>query len=133
MNSHVQYMTPIDFRVIRKGQGHYDLYTESCGFWSITTTWWWCFENWNCILYIYECSSAIKEDCFLKEVILYLIPMSYKCFILTNNKITFGHIMLRLAVLLFSYCPLLFSAISIHIGFKSVITSAISFHYQKTS
>jgi hypothetical protein len=29
----------------------------------------------------------------------------------------------------FSYCPLLFSAISIHIGFKSVITSAISFHY----
>jgi hypothetical protein len=34
---------------------------------------------------------------------------------------------------LFSYCPLLFSVISIHIGFKYVITSAISFYYQKTS
>jgi hypothetical protein len=32
----------------------------------------------------------------------------------------------------FSNCPLLFSVISIHIGFKYVITSAISFHYQKT-
>jgi hypothetical protein len=50
-------------------------------------------------VYIYEGSSGIREDCFLKEVILYLIPMSYKCFILTTKK-TFGHIMLRLAVLL---------------------------------
>jgi hypothetical protein len=37
-------------------------------------------------VYIYEGSSAIKEDCFLKEVILYSIPMSYKCFILTRKK-----------------------------------------------
>jgi hypothetical protein len=41
--------------------------------------------------------------------------------------------MITYPALFFSYCPLLFSAISIHIGFKSVITSAISFHYQKTS
>jgi hypothetical protein len=36
----------------------------------------------------------------LKEVILYLIyVMSYKCFILTKKN-TFGHIMLRLSLLL---------------------------------
>jgi hypothetical protein len=40
---------------------------------------------WKQQLYIYEGSSAIKEDCVLKEVILYLISMSYKCFILTKN------------------------------------------------
>jgi hypothetical protein len=38
---------------------------------------------WKQQLYKYKGSSAIKEDCFLKEVILYLIPMSFKCFILT--------------------------------------------------
>jgi hypothetical protein len=32
-----------------------------------------------------------------------------------------------MALLFFSYFPLLFSAISIHIGFKSVIISAIGF------
>jgi hypothetical protein len=41
--------------------------------------------------------------------------------------------MITYPALFCSYCPLLFSAISIYIGFKSVITSAISFHYQKTS
>jgi hypothetical protein len=41
--------------------------------------------------------------------------------------------MITYPALFLSYCRLLFSAISIHIGFKSVITIAISFHYQKTS
>jgi hypothetical protein len=39
--------------------------------------------------------------------------------------------MITYPILFFSYCPLLFSAISIHIGFKSVITSANSFHDPK--
>jgi hypothetical protein len=32
-------------------------------------------------IHVYEGSTVIKEDCFLKELILYLIPMSNKCFI----------------------------------------------------
>jgi hypothetical protein len=35
---------------------------------------------------IYEGSLALKEDCFLKEEILYLISMSYKYFILTKKN-----------------------------------------------
>jgi hypothetical protein len=36
MNSHVHYMTLFDFRIIRFKVRDNDLYTENCGFWSIT-------------------------------------------------------------------------------------------------
>jgi hypothetical protein len=74
---------------------------------------------------------TILSGAYLKKYLRYqlktsLVDRSYWGGVQHTRMITYH-------ALFFSYCPLLFSAISIHIGFKYAITSAISFHYQTTS